>query len=450
MAELHPGSIVYGKTEANTHEVIREIGRGAFGRVYEVRDRSSGISFAVKTIDATAMLDTTERRALHNEGQLSLDINHPNVVQVFYFHNGEQYSDLPPYTLMEYVAGGNNLQKVIDSRKPRSFFSLQELMNIYTQLALGMQAINKRLVHRDIKPDNILVQNGVYKISDFGLSKVVGVATRSETFKGINHIMYSAPEALQFEQNLPLMDMYSMGIVFFQIATLNFPYRVNSSPDPFAAWREAHLFQQPVDPTSINNDLDVELSQMILRMIAKRPDERYQSWDELLERLKHVKNVPANVEDIASLLRQDMDSRRKAEREALESEKKSRVDEEKEGFIRYSFNQVFQAATQIVEQFNNSSDLSKLKIEKHAEFSFAIVKDGSNNSNRIAVEIELAHGMQQFQVQVPGFNTKMPVVKAWGIIKAPSGYGFNIVLVATGQDDLYGEWQVIYKNLTLS
>ncbi|MCQ3930202.1 MAG: hypothetical protein DPW16_07055 [Chloroflexi bacterium] len=442
MANLRLGTVIYGQTEKDKYEVVREIGSGSFGRVYEVKDRSNNRSFALKSLENTSFLDLTERRALLNEGQLALGIDHPNVVKIFYFHNGDRYPDLPPYTLMEYVSGGN-LHQLLEARKPNHFFNSSELIVLFTQLCLGMQAINARLVHRDIKPDNILVDSGIYKISDFGLSKVVGAATRSESFKGINHIMYSAPEALRFDQNLPLMDMYSMGIVFFQVATLGFPYLVNRGGDIFEAWRNAHLFQQPLDPSKLNTELDVEVSQIILKMMAKRPNDRYQSWDEVLERLKYLKDAPNNVQGIATLLRRDMESRRKAEREELESQKQSREREESESFIEYSFNQILQVATQLVETFNRSSEFTKLKIEETSRFEFSIKIADQIIGPSVHFKIELASK----SVQLVGFN-QQPIIKAWGIIKAPSGYGFNLILVATGQDDLYGEWRVVYKSLT--
>lgn len=124
-------------------------------------------------------------------------------------------------------------------------------------------------MHRDIKPDNILLHNQVLKISDFGLSKVVGAATRTQTFKGINHMRYCAPEAWRLEKNLPAMDMYSMGIVFYEIATLRYPYEVKDTGDFVEVWKNAHLLQVPADPRTHNGSLDLGLAQLIMKMISK-------------------------------------------------------------------------------------------------------------------------------------------------------------------------------------
>lgn len=151
-----------------------------------------------------------------------------------------------------------------------------------------MKAINAKLVHRDLKPDNILLDTaaGALKIGDFGLGKLVGAATRSRTLKGTNHVMYTAPEAWQNQANTPAMDMYAMGIVFFELATLRHPYRVDPSADPLDAWRRAHLSQTPADPRALNPALPLDLAQLITKMMAKRPDDRFRDWDEVLTRLR--------------------------------------------------------------------------------------------------------------------------------------------------------------------
>ena len=87
-----------------------------------------------------------------------------------------------------------------------------------------MEAINAKMLHRDLKPDNILLDGDIPKIGDFGLSKLVGAATRSQTFKGGQQIFYMAPEGWKFDKNEIQIDMYALGIVLYEIAALRYPY----------------------------------------------------------------------------------------------------------------------------------------------------------------------------------------------------------------------------------
>src|SRR5207237_1559649 len=93
-------------------------------------------------------------------------------------------------------------------------------------LADGMEAVNSKMLHRDLKPDNILMDGDTPKIADFGLSKLVGAATRSVTFKGGQQVFYMAPEGWKFDKNEIQIDMYALGIVLYEIAALKYPYKL--------------------------------------------------------------------------------------------------------------------------------------------------------------------------------------------------------------------------------
>src|SRR4051794_35538833 len=104
MIDLRPGDTIYGPTEQDPYEIIDLVGYGSFGFVYEVRNKV-GERYALKTIH-TASLTDLKLRALVNEGKLATEVQHPNVVRVFYFHDGQQYPQFPPYMIMEYVGDG--------------------------------------------------------------------------------------------------------------------------------------------------------------------------------------------------------------------------------------------------------------------------------------------------------------------------------------------------------
>jgi eukaryotic-like serine/threonine-protein kinase len=115
--DLRIGDLVFGKTEQDRYTVVRLIDSGGFGTVYEIRDES-GNSLALKTI-LTGLLDNTKLKALQNESRVATQIVHPNVTRVFYFHDGTQHANLPPYMIMEYANGGT-LKDLLSERKRTS------------------------------------------------------------------------------------------------------------------------------------------------------------------------------------------------------------------------------------------------------------------------------------------------------------------------------------------
>ncbi len=432
--DLRPGNVVFGDSEAETYEIIEMIGSGGFGAVYKVKAQNGDI-FALKTI-LTANLSDEGLQALINEGQLSTEVQHENVVRVFYFHDGKQYPQFPPYMVMEYADGGTLSNLLSEKREQGEFFDPPQLQKIFTELALGMRAINNKLVHRDIKPDNILLVNGKLKIADFGLSKIVGAATRTQTLKGINHIMYCAPEAWRLDKNLPSMDMYSMGITFYEIATLRHPYNIEASGNIVEAWKSAHFTKLPEEPRQYNSALAPRLSQLILKMMAKRSEERYKSWDEVLERLENSENNELKNRNVSSLVELAFTKHLETERQRLEGEARINKEREQEELISYSFLQILDAAKETVEAFNKQSEFLKLEIHEASKMGFSIYANkGAGALPTVSAKVE------------PADNVKLrdnQIVIAWGWAKAPSGRGFNLLLITSGDEDFYGHWQTLH------
>lgn len=430
--DLRPGDQVFGLSEDDVYKVVRPIGLGAFGIVYEVND-AQGNSFALKTI-ITAWLDAEALNALVNEGQLATEIKHENVLNVLYFHDGKQYPELPPYMLMEYADGGT-LRDLLNQQEAREeHFASDQLRAILLQLARGMKAVSEKLVHRDIKPDNVLIINGVLKISDFGLSKVVGAATRSHTFKGIQHIKYCAPEGWRLDKNTPAMDMYSTGLVFYEIATLRHPYQVDATDNLIDRWRKAHLTQLPTDPRTYNPSLELSLAQAIMRMMSKRAEDRYSSWDEIIKCIENASEVSHIKPDIQSLVERAIESQKEKEQARLNTEERAREQKEYEDIIEYCFTEILNAGQETVEAFNSASETVKLRLDRSSRFSFSIHAEGQSGPG-IEFRVVPVHDPHKLS----GQN-----IKAWGFAKAPSGRGFNLVLTTGGEDDLYGRWRTLH------
>jgi eukaryotic-like serine/threonine-protein kinase len=449
MMDIRPGQKVFGATPEVVYEVLDFIGHGAFGLVYRLQD-SSGQVFALKTI-STAMLDDSNLRSLMNEGHLAVKIRHANVVSIHYFHDGTEYEALPPYMIMDYADGGNVQDLLASRRKEQKMFPNTELRSFYTQLAQGMQAINNHVIHRDLKPDNILLDGGRLRISDFGLSKVVGAATRSATFKGIQHIRYAPPEAWRSEVSNQSMDMYSMGLVFFELATLRHPYVVEEIGDVIDAWRHAHLTQLVPDPRSLNPSLDANLSRVIVRMSSKRPDDRYDSWSEVLDRLHDSGSASSPTGARANRLVETAATRwRAVEEQRLHAEAEIQRQKESGDAVEYAFEEVRAAAQEIVNEFNSQSDLVKLAMQNSnlragqsvLALSFSISLSGPAVTRRtLASRREITASVIMTREAV---HLDHREIRAWGLVKAPSGRGFNLLLVAESPSDVYGNWMTLH------
>ena len=436
--DIRIGDVIPGATENDRYTIKDVLGSGAFGVVFRA-EAVDGNSVAIKTI-STAALDDTALRALINEGKHIIQVCHQNVLAVKYFHDGNTHPHFPPYIVMEYADGGTLADLLRQRTASQQYFSIQELLPLFRQLADGMKAINNVVVHRDIKPDNILVSEGILRISDFGLSKLVAAATRSDTFKGINHIRYCAPEAWRQQKNSPAMDIYSMGIVFYELGCLRQPYDVNPGGDLVENWREAHLTQQAHDPREYNSAISLWLSQVILKMIAKRLQDRYQSWDEVLEALTREESQDSDGIDISHIVERAIRRHHTLEANRLQAEAEQKRRREYESTIIYSFQEILEAAQATIDAFNKTSEYSELYFVKKDSLSFAIAAKGIPRQEVVS-EVRPVHDDHYVYEQK---------VKAWGYVRSQSGRGFNLILTLHNQDDLYGSWITFHVTHSVS
>jgi serine/threonine protein kinase len=444
--DLRPGSKI--KTTSNHElEIVSVLGSGGFGIVFKAHDEN-GTPFAVKTI-STASLDNAQVAALRNEAELAVEIQHPNVLAVHFFHDGQTYHDLPPYVVADYADGGT-LERLLESRT--TLFSAKELSAFFGQLIDGMEAINSKLVHRDVKPENVLIDSGKLKIADFGLSKIVGAATRSTdaTFKGFGTLAYCAPEAFTLEANTPAMDMYSMGIIFYGLATLHHPYSVSYSLPPAVAWREAHIGQKVLDPRSHNSDLSLPMAQTIMKMIAKRPADRFQSWADVRQALAATTPAAkAHVPDVEALVERVMV--RHLEKEAAIAATESKNSETEQALTRvgYSFSELERDVREAVDAFNAQCQFGKITIRTQTPdlispssiFVIFITTDAGPVKGWDAEQITLEVMLNDGRWKLP-YDSRV-IFAAGSFASSKNRRGVNLLLLADGPDDLYGKWYTL-------
>jgi serine/threonine protein kinase len=324
------------------------LGQGAFGEVYRSVGEKSGTVVAVKLLPLGALASPEDMLALLNEIRTAKQIKHPNVVQLLHVDDGKS-SKIGPYVVMEYASGGN-LATVL---RAGAQIPLDRAIEMMIDIAQGARAINEKLMHRDIKPDNILIEDRKLKIGDFGISKFVDESTRLHTFKGHQHAWYMAPEGWANQANTIKIDVYSAGLVFYQILTLKHPLlQYVNDPDNFLDWEKAHLYQSCPDVRTLRQEVPLSIAQLLSRMVNKRPNDR-PSWDEVLNVLtqpeasgsKKFPTVTAAVEAAVA---------RNQQLQKAELEGRARQDDRDEqlALYRYACAALLEQLNPVIEQFN--------------------------------------------------------------------------------------------------
>lgn len=439
MAIATTGILINGPSGENTLKLGDHLGGGAFGVVFKAEDQTNGEIYAVKFPQASVFGGATELTAFLNEAATAGKISHPNVVNILHIETDK--APFAPYMVMEYISGGTLQAKINYFENNRTFFDLDILKRWSLELAEGMKAINAVLLHRDIKPDNILVENDHLKISDFGISKIVDALTRNagHTFKGGQAVHYMAPEAWRFEKNTIQLDMYSIGIVLFQIASLQYPYNLPNTPI-VSALKDMHTLQNPKPLRDIRDDLPNLFYQIVSRLMAKRPEERFSTWDEVIDSLNnawlHVGTTPLTTKGLLMSLvdnfgkRYDETNKRK-----LEQEQKREEIEEQEKLDKYQWGILLKDIEEIVQRFNQQSPV--VKIESNLIPGIGI----------LTIKLPLDAGtftLSPFKVEPPiNLSRKGWTIRFATILKTGDGLGFNIVLCRTSNEDLYGKWIVL-------
>jgi serine/threonine protein kinase len=412
-----------------SYEITDFVGRGAFGEVYRARGESTGAVVAVKLLPIGRLTDVTQKRALLNEIRAAQEIDHANVVRVLHIDEGT-FADLGPYACMEYISGGTLDGFLSTHIQAGTLVPLKRAIEMMIDIAEGAMAINKKLVHRDIKPDNILIEGQVLKIGDFGISKFADEGTRFHTFKGIQHLAYKAPEGWAGEKNTYKLDVYSVGLIFFEILVLEHPLssRVKDVGNA-SEWEKAHLFEACPDPRNLRDDVPISLAQLILRMAAKRPQSR-PDWPEVLGVLRSplvepvANRHPAISEAVASAVAKQHEQ----QRQDLDSARKDRERDKQLRLYQHSCETLLERLQVIVSQFNHEFQLGKIGLSKDWAATCYDLPTGGT------IEVSF------FEPDTRGIKITAGIVVGGGWIGIRGGRSANLVLLRDSNDDLYGHW----------
>jgi len=279
-----------GRTLAH-YEVVASLGRGGMGEVYVAEDTKLQRRVALKVLPEEMAGDPDRRSRFEREARAVAALSHPNIVTV---HSVEEAEGVH-FITMELVEG-KTLAKVL----PRKGFSLGELLEIAIPLADAVSSAHRTgITHRDLKPDNIMVDNeGRLRVLDFGLAKLHDAAdteeeatqaptaaVETEEGKILGTVAYMSPEQAEGKPVDPRSDVFSLGTILYEMATGERPFRGDTSMSTIGAI----LKDQPDSVTELNPSLPRHLGRVIRRCLAKDPDRRYQTALDLRNELEALK-----------------------------------------------------------------------------------------------------------------------------------------------------------------
>jgi Protein kinase domain/Domain of unknown function (DUF4440) len=244
-------------------------GRGGMGVVYRATELSLGRPVALKLLPPERARDQEFRERFQRESRMAASIDHPNVIPVY--AAGEHEGSL--YLVMRYVAG-TDLHALL---RERGALEPERAAEVVAQVAAALDAAHAAgLVHRDVKPANVLLAGDHAYLSDFGLTRLAGADTSlTESGRWIGTVEYSSPEQLRGERTDARADVYSLGCVLFAALTGRPPFANGTVP----ATMLAHLHDAPPRPSQLG--APPELDRVMARALAKRPDDRYPSAGDL-------------------------------------------------------------------------------------------------------------------------------------------------------------------------
>lgn len=274
-----------GRYIGNRYEILEKIGNGGMATVYKAKCHVLNRFVAVKVLKEEFTTDEEFIRRFNIEAQSAAGLTHPNIVSVY----DVGHEDNIYYIVMELIQGKTLKQIISES----GILPWKWSVNIAIQIASALEAAHKNnIVHRDIKPHNIIItEDGVAKVTDFGIAKAVSNSTITAFGTTIGSVHYFSPEHARGGYTDAKSDLYSLGIVMYEMLTGRVPFDADT-PVSIAL---KHMQEKPVEPIKLNPSIPLAVNQIIMKAMRKDPNERYQSATEMLRDLNAaLKNPEGN------------------------------------------------------------------------------------------------------------------------------------------------------------
>lgn len=271
-----------GKRLDGRYEIQEVIGVGGMAVVYKAYDNIDDRTVAVKILKDEYLANEEFRRRFKNESKAIAVLSHPNIVKVY----NVSYGDRLQYIVMEYVEG-ITLKEYIEQQHR---LGIKETVHFTIQILRALQhAHDKGIVHRDIKPQNImLLSNGNIKVTDFGIARFSYSDTKTMTDSAIGSVHYISPEQARGDATDDRADIYSVGVVLYEMLTGQLPFQSDNS----VSVALMQLQSDPIKPRELNSSIPVGLEQIVMHAMQKNSKDRYQSAAEMLLDIEEFKRNP--------------------------------------------------------------------------------------------------------------------------------------------------------------
>ena len=313
-----------GKILGNRYEIIEKIGNGGMATVYKSKDRVLNRYVAVKILRDEFTTDEEFIKRFRIEAQSAASLTHPNIVSIFDVGNeGNLY-----YIVMELIKGKTLKEIITEENRPLPW---KWSLNVVTQIASALETAHKNnIVHRDIKPHNIIItEDGIAKVTDFGIAKAVSNSTITAFGTTIGSVHYFSPEHARGGFTDAKSDLYSLGVVMYEMLTGKVPFDADT-PVSVAL---KHMQEKPVEPKELNENIPQVVNDIIMKAMQKDINLRYQSATEMVKDLNTaLKNPDENFVHIGNNIgaaTQRISTQEIAEAERRANEKNNKGKEKK-------------------------------------------------------------------------------------------------------------------------
>ncbi len=266
----------------NRYRIEQVIGVGGMAIVFKATDLLMRRIVAVKILKDEISADEQAVKRFVNESKAVAMLSHPNIVNIYDVSVRENVK----YIVMEFIEGIT----LTSYMKHREVLNLREIISYSTQILRALDHAHKKgIVHRDIKPQNImLIKNGIIKVTDFGIAKLPNAETVTMTDKAIGTVFYISPEQVTGKEIDRRSDIYSLGVMMYEMSTGTLPFNADSPVS--VAMKQ--VTDEPTPPREVNPYIPAGLEQIILRAMEKAPEDRYQSAEEMIAQLQKLKENP--------------------------------------------------------------------------------------------------------------------------------------------------------------